>query len=980
MNRIPILSVIALLLCFALQPVHISAQDNFPKPISKTAEIVEPGKAVFLSYPKYYRNAEDDLVPVDTTLRPASDTEWDYEVTTGIWQLKVKTDGTFQAQHEGDTFTYRFQNLGIGRGSQFRGVDLGEPDFSNYQVNGDTIRWTNVFTDVDLTLRYINDIMKVDVIVKQAFMDDLRAEVNAGSLRPDEFLTARFEIPNVFITSQAKQGDQPRDLYGAPVDLGNRPLYFERDGKVVHKLRPVESYVLDDQGKRNDSGVNNSIQTAQRWQLKQGGGGFAEMSANIGDLANAPEGDVVIDPSTTFDNPAQDTLIFQGQTSPRGSNSTETWAFGNTSGGPMDDRLLFTFNTTAAEMFNSVITSAELEIWETWRSSQSSNPKARAHKITTTWFESSAEWDTPWTNNGGDFIEDGFYSDPVDLPSSANQWMKFDVTQALRSHLYEADQDGVNPRLYALRRGFMIKGDTSTTGIYTVAMDEYGTTDKRPKLTVNYQFTQFGADIGEPHNNVRAVATRETNMANDGLSHFRIFAASAPVKDGGDPLGDIMNDDFFANISSNARGIIVFGALDFKNANYSAQQYADYVELVLTKSNVNAAIGNELIGIELGNEEAQGNGSWDDPPITDFWAGGFDGGQNYAEYYLAAYNEIDDNPNIDVDQLDIFCSSTFDASYAWGWTSQSNSGSSPEFMEGFIDGVINGHGGQVGGYDKLPDVVQVHNYAMESPEFDINTNRDPGEDFTEWFDRLDQMANFFNTEGYMPAFAQTEYGYSPRESFNHAPFQGTSPSVVHEASHAIYYLRSKLITGLERINGLGWKYDMYYHHPNDFNTVETDYGFYIDESGGGGIGSRRMIGEAAEILHTNVENLEFGDIDSYVWGSVQREKPSSSNGNIGYAWGGWKTSTGKKWGTIWRYRHTLVYSNQIAVDSENFIVGGDLTGYTVKVHKMDFSGAPVQLVQETSISVTSSHYNSSELQTEIPIDTDQNPRFLEFIP
>jgi len=40
-------------------------------------------------------------------------------------------------------------------------------------------------------------------------------------------------------------------------------------------------------------------------------------------------------------------------------------------------------------------------------------------------------------------------------------------------------------------------------------------------------------------------------------------------------------------------------------------------------------------------------------------------------------------------------------------------------MEDFIDGLINGQGGQEGSYDKLPDIVQVHNYADESPEFTI---------------------------------------------------------------------------------------------------------------------------------------------------------------------------------------------------------------------------------------------------------------------
>ena len=80
----------------------------YPKAVSEYAEQTGPGQMTFLSYPKYYKNAEGNLTEVNCTLVPSKDNDWDYEVTTGIWTLKVRKDGTFQAQHEGDIFTYRF--------------------------------------------------------------------------------------------------------------------------------------------------------------------------------------------------------------------------------------------------------------------------------------------------------------------------------------------------------------------------------------------------------------------------------------------------------------------------------------------------------------------------------------------------------------------------------------------------------------------------------------------------------------------------------------------------------------------------------------------------------------------------------------------------------------------------------------------------------------------------------------------------------
>ncbi len=202
--------------------------------------------------------------------------------------------------------SYRFANLGYGTGSQFQPVDLGEPDFSNATVSGDTIRWQNVFADVDISVRYIHDIMKVDVILKREFMRDLRSVVQDDSLSRETFLTARFDIDLVELNSEARQGGQPRDLFAPSLAL-DTPLEFVQDSKVVHKLRPVEVYALDESGERVIEPDHPAIRTNQVWQLNRNTPGMAEMSAHVGDLANLPDGDVVIDPSMTFKS--QNTLM-----------------------------------------------------------------------------------------------------------------------------------------------------------------------------------------------------------------------------------------------------------------------------------------------------------------------------------------------------------------------------------------------------------------------------------------------------------------------------------------------------------------------------------------------------------------------------------------------------------------------------------------------------------------------------------------------
>ncbi|MGI6456337.1 MAG: DNRLRE domain-containing protein [bacterium] len=407
-NFLPPPHLVAFLIVCLVLPMFTQAQETYPKPVSEYVEQTGPGTMVFLSYPKYFKDTAGNLAPVVTDLVPSSDPEWDYEVTKGIWQLKVKKDGTFQASHAGDTFTYRFNSLGFGRGSQFRAVNLGEPNFGNVSVVGDTIRWSNVFPDIDLSLRYIHDIMKVDVIVKKEFMRDLRAEVQAGNLNREDFLTAKFDIPSVIVTSQARQNGQPADLYAERLNINQRPLEFVKEEKVVHKLRPVETYVLDENGEPiypDEIRGIKPIRSEQVWQLRQGRAGVAEMSANIGDLADAPDGDVVIDPSLKFSASTVATMdarlvVISGATYDLGA-STELPLYSG-----VNDRLIFACDVSSLGTDKAVV-SATLKLYSS-ANTTTSNAQIGAYNINSTWGESCVDWyektcGSNWTTAGGDY-------------------------------------------------------------------------------------------------------------------------------------------------------------------------------------------------------------------------------------------------------------------------------------------------------------------------------------------------------------------------------------------------------------------------------------------------------------------------------------------------------------------------------------------------------------------------------------------------
>ena len=68
--------------------------EQYPVPLSLTSEKTGPNTITLLAYPKYYTDGEGELVPVETALQQSESPDWDYEVTRGVWILRVRKDGT----------------------------------------------------------------------------------------------------------------------------------------------------------------------------------------------------------------------------------------------------------------------------------------------------------------------------------------------------------------------------------------------------------------------------------------------------------------------------------------------------------------------------------------------------------------------------------------------------------------------------------------------------------------------------------------------------------------------------------------------------------------------------------------------------------------------------------------------------------------------------------------------------------------------
>ncbi|NPU99079.1 MAG: DNRLRE domain-containing protein [Candidatus Omnitrophica bacterium] len=469
MKRLAYFIVALCSLCYT-PPLMARDKATYPAPVSEYAEQTGPNTMTFLSYPKYYRNAFGNLTEVDTTLVESSNPDCDYEVTRGIWTLRVRTDGTFQAEHEGNVFSYRLHSIGLGRGNGYKPFQWGEPNCSNVSLMGDTIRWAEVFPDVDLAVRYIHDILKVDVILKRALMDRIRSDVKNGYLNRDEFVTARFEIPNALVTGEARQGGRIRDIFGEEVEI-DQPLYFEKNGIVIHKLRPVRVIRLNEEGIPVEDEIV-PVRTAQTWRLRPDGLGSAEMSANLGDVAIQPDGAMAIDPGMTF-GPSRDTVLKNNDSYPYGSWDIVEWK--------MQDRPILGFDISSIGS-GMYITSAKLNIYAGFVNLEAGK-RAQAFKVTSFWAESYANWykrdgAADWTTAGGDY-DANIYGPPAYLPSASQQWFTLDVTTPLNSH-YQSTPS------HASTKGLLLRILDVTTKCLNLYLKEYANVNLRPKLDVIY--------------------------------------------------------------------------------------------------------------------------------------------------------------------------------------------------------------------------------------------------------------------------------------------------------------------------------------------------------------------------------------------------------------------------------------------------------------------------------------------------------------
>lgn len=104
----------------------------------------------------------------------------------------------------------------------------------------------------------------------------------------------------------------------------------------------------------------------------------------------------------------------------------------------------------------------------------SGNGEYKAYKITTNWQESSANWTSPWTKEGGDYATPAI--DAYKHNSGITEWHTFTVTSTITEFLSNPNEN----------YGLLVITQSKNAGQNNYASSESTNKTERPKLKITY--------------------------------------------------------------------------------------------------------------------------------------------------------------------------------------------------------------------------------------------------------------------------------------------------------------------------------------------------------------------------------------------------------------------------------------------------------------------------------------------------------------
>jgi len=130
-----------------------------------------------------FETLDGKFYPIQTNILASSKPDWDWEVTSGHWQLYVKNDTTVGVRKNDNWIATRLHGIAY--------LNIVTKNYTILQVTGDVtptvngnrLTWEGIMYGVDYTIHYTNDSLKEIIIIKQEARDLL----SSSGYRPSDF-------------------------------------------------------------------------------------------------------------------------------------------------------------------------------------------------------------------------------------------------------------------------------------------------------------------------------------------------------------------------------------------------------------------------------------------------------------------------------------------------------------------------------------------------------------------------------------------------------------------------------------------------------------------------------------------------------------------------------------------------------------------------------------------------------------------------
>jgi len=282
----------------------------------------------------HYEDELGNFKPIDTTIVASDKPNWDWEVTTGHWQLFIKNDLTVEVVKDDNTVKHRLSGIAY--------YDQSTKQYEMVQtvidripvVRGNTIIWEEVLYGVDYKISYTNDSFKEDIVIKQTLRDFL----NTPGHMPSDY----GQNPSVTYLTPIFEMDWSRSLAmelgnGSVVNRGNseheQDIYFRSPTKDKYFNTNLVSYMPVDYA----TSVNpvNPDKPEEKWRydsvkirkrmVTDDTGAWLLAGIKFNALNKMPEGSIIFDPTETLrpDAAGDETNLTPDPTVPNWQNVDE---------------------------------------------------------------------------------------------------------------------------------------------------------------------------------------------------------------------------------------------------------------------------------------------------------------------------------------------------------------------------------------------------------------------------------------------------------------------------------------------------------------------------------------------------------------------------------------------------------------------------------------------------------------------------------